>query len=90
LGRRLAEGDRQVRIFGQLFDRRAEVKNINGLSAHAGQDVLLQYAGQVKGHAKQIFLVHGDPDKAAIFEEKLKEAGIGPVKYPAWQETVEI
>ena len=23
-------------------------------------------------------------------EGKLKEAGIGPVKYPAWQETVEI
>ncbi len=90
LGRRLAEGDRQVRIFGQLFDRRAEVKTIDGLSAHAGQDALLQYASQVKGHAKEIFLVHGEPDKAAIFEEKLKEAGIGPVKYPAWQETVEI
>jgi Predicted exonuclease of the beta-lactamase fold involved in RNA processing len=90
LGRRLAEGDRQIRIFGQLFDRRAEVATINGLSAHAGQDDLLKYAGQVNGHAKQVFLVHGEPDKAAIFEDKLKEAGIGPVKYPAWQETVEI
>jgi metallo-beta-lactamase family protein len=90
LGRRLAEGDRQVRIFGQLFDRRAEVKTIDGLSAHAGQDVLLNYARQVKGHAKKIFLVHGEPDKAAIFEQKLKEEGIGPVQYPLWQETVEI
>ena len=90
LGRRLAEGDHQVRIFGQLFDRRAEVKTIDGLSAHAGQDVLLNYARQVKGHAKKIFLVHGEPDKAAIFEQKLKEEGIGPVQYPLWQETVEI
>jgi len=90
LGRRLAEGDRQVRIFGQLFERRAEVETIGGLSAHAGQDGLLQYARQVKGHARKIFLVHGEPDKEAIFEQKLKEEGIGPVYYPAWQETVEI
>jgi metallo-beta-lactamase family protein len=90
LGRRLAEGDRQVRIFGQLFERHAEVQTIGGLSAHAGQDLLLQYANQVKGHARTIFLVHGEPDKEAIFETKLKEAGIGPVHYPQWQETVEI
>ena len=90
LGRRLAEGDRQVRIFGQLFDRRAEVNTIDGLSAHAGQDALLQYARQVKGRARQIILVHGEPEKEAIFEQKLRAEGIGPVHYPMWQETVEI
>ncbi|MHC1740185.1 MAG: MBL fold metallo-hydrolase RNA specificity domain-containing protein [Anaerolineaceae bacterium] len=90
LGRRLADGDKQVRIFGQLFERRAEVTKIDGLSAHAGQDMLLRYARQVKGHAKKIILVHGEPDKAAIFEGKLTAEGIGPVYYPQWQETVEI
>jgi metallo-beta-lactamase family protein len=90
LGRRLAEGDRQVRIFGQLFDRRAEIKTIDGLSAHAGQDMLLQYARPVKDHVKKIFLVHGEPEKVAIFEEKLKEEKIGPFYYPQWQETIEI
>lgn len=90
LGRRMAEGDRQVRIFGQLFDRRAEVKIINGFSAHAGQDALLQYARRVKGHAKHIFLVHGEPDKEAIFESLLKQEGIGPISFPDWKETYEI
>ena len=90
LGRRLAERDRQVRIFGQLFERRAEVETIGGLSAHGGQEMLLQYARQVKGHVKQIYLVHGEPEVAAISAEKLREEGIGPVEYPTWQETVEI
>jgi metallo-beta-lactamase family protein len=90
LGRRLAEGDRQVRIFGQLFERRAEVITIDGFSAHAGQDMLLKYAGQVKDHAKEIFLVHGEPDKVEIFTQKLKEQGVGPLKFPEWKETVEI
>lgn len=90
LGRRLADRENYVRIFGQLFERRAEVETIGGLSAHGGQEMLLQYARKVKGHVKQIFLVHGEPEIAAIFEQKLKDEGIGPVKYPVWQETVEI
>jgi metallo-beta-lactamase family protein len=90
LGRRLAERDRQVRIFGQLFECRAEVETIGGLSAHGGQEMLLQYARQVKGHAKKIFLVHGEPETAAIFKQKLTDEGIGPVEYPDWHEVVEI
>lgn len=90
LGRRLAEHDKQVRIYGQLFDVRADVETIGGLSAHAGQELLLQYAKAANGRAKQIFLVHGDPEVAKTFEQKLKESGIGPVCYPAWKEEVEI
>ncbi len=90
LGRRLAERATQVRIFGQLYERRAEVETIGGLSAHGGQDVLVQYARSVNGKAKKIFLVHGDPEVAAVFQQKLKEEGIGPVEYPVWQESVEI
>lgn len=44
LGRRLVERSKQVRIFGQLFGVRAEIATIGGLSAHAGQDMLINYA----------------------------------------------
>lgn len=90
LGRRLAEREEHVRIFGQLFERRAEVETIGGLSAHGGQKMLLEYARRVKGKAKKVFLVHGEPETAAVFEGLLKEEGIGPVEYPQWHETVEI
>lgn len=90
LGRRLVDRERMVRIFGDEYDLRAEVVTINGLSAHAGQDYLLQYASSVKGRVKKIFLVHGEAEAAAVFMAKLKEAGIGPVEYPAYQQEVEI
>lgn len=90
LGRRLVDRERMVRIFGDEYDLRAEVVTINGLSAHAGQDYLLQYASAVKGRVKKIFLVHGEAEAAAVFMAKLKEAGIGPVEYPAYQQEVEI
>jgi metallo-beta-lactamase family protein len=90
LGRRLVDKDPVVRIFGEEYDLRAEVVTINGLSAHAGQDYLLQYASAVKGRVKKIFLVHGEQEAADAFQAKLKEAGIGPVEYPAYQQQVEL
>ncbi|PKN99248.1 MAG: MBL fold metallo-hydrolase [Chloroflexi bacterium HGW-Chloroflexi-4] len=90
LGRRLVDRDPIVRIFGEEYDLRAEVVTINGLSAHAGQDYLLQYAAAVKGRVKKIFLVHGEEEAATIFQAKLNEAGIGPVEYPTYQQEVEI
>jgi len=90
LGRRLKEHDKQVRIFGALYEVRATVETIDGLSAHAGQDLLLDYAAAVKGRAQKIFLVHGEPEVAAVFQEKLKEQGITNVEYPAWRQTIEL
>lgn len=90
LGRRIVDKDRRVKIYGEEYDLLAEVVTINGLSAHAGQDFLLQYASAVKGRVKKIFLVHGESEAAAAFQVKLKEAGIGPVEYPIYQQQVEI
>lgn len=90
LGRRLVEGAKELRIFGELYDCLAEVAQINGLSAHAGQDMLLQYAGAVKGRVKKIFLVHGEEDAATAFMKKLDERGIGPYEYPHYRQTVEV
>jgi metallo-beta-lactamase family protein len=90
LGRRLVEKAKELRIFGQLYEVRAEVETINGLSAHAGQDLLLKYAGAVKGRAKKIYLVHGEEDAATVFMEKLKERGIEPFEYPLYKQTAEI
>ncbi len=90
LGRRLADREKMVRIFGQWFERRAEVATIGGLSAHAGQDILIQYAAASKDSLKDIYLVHGEPDASSVFQAKLAERQIGPVLYPKWGEEVEL
>lgn len=90
LGRRLEEKEKQVRIFGQLFDVRAEIRKITGLSAHAGQDLLLKYALAVKDRVKKVYLVHGEPEAASVFQEKLKSNGMHQVEYPEWNQVVVI
>jgi len=90
LGRRLVEGEKVVRIFGEEFPVRAEVACINGLSAHAGQDSLLAYTMAVRGRVREIFLVHGEPRSATVFQQKLAEAGFARVWYPRLGDSSEL
>lgn len=90
LGRRLADRAPVVRIFGEEYQRRANVATIGGLSAHAGQDTLLEYAASTRRTLKGIYLVHGEPPAARALTERLKAEGLGPVYAPGPFEMIEI
>jgi metallo-beta-lactamase family protein len=83
LGRRIVERQPQLKIFGELYQLRAEVAILNAFSAHAGQDELLNYAQTMnKAKLKNIFLVHGEIVQARELSRKLSEAGYGNVSIP--------
>lgn len=82
LGRRLAERQEQVKIFGEMYHRRARIETIGGLSAHAGQSMLIEYAAAVKDQVKKVFLVHGETRGAQPLMEKLKEIGLSEIYFP--------
>ena len=90
LGRRLAERQEQVKIFGKTYRRRAEVATIGGLSAHGGQKMLVEYAAAVKDQVQKVFLVHGEERGAHPLMEKLKGIGIPEVHFPEAHTSVEI
>jgi metallo-beta-lactamase family protein len=90
LGRRLADREKKVRIFGEEFKVKAEVVTIGGLSSHAGQNFLVEYALKVKGKVKQVFLVHGEPAPAEALSQRLVQAGMDKPAYPQWRESVEL
>jgi metallo-beta-lactamase family protein len=90
LGRRLADREKHIKIFGEGFTRRAEVVTIGGLSAHAGQDLLVEYALAVKPQVKKVFLVHGEELPAMALRAKLAEQGLTEVYYPDLHSSVEI
>jgi len=91
LGRRLAERQREVRIFGETYYRKAQVETINGFSAHAGQRLLVDYACSVAGSANKIYLVHGEPIAASALQEKIRNCdNLPPVHFPEQSETVEL
>ncbi len=83
LGRRLVEKQERVRIFGEEYRLRAEVATIGGLSAHAGQGFLLDYAEAVRGSVKETALVHGEERAASALQEKMEERGLVRGIFPA-------
>ncbi len=89
LGRRLADREERVKIFGEVYYRRAEVATIGGLSAHAGQDLLVEYALRVKDSARRVFLVHGEAGPAQALTDQLAKKGMKQVIYPDLHERFE-
>lgn len=90
LGRKLSDGVSPVRIYNEMYPVKAEVQTINGLSGHAGQDMLVEYATSLQGIARKVLLVHGEPDAAAIFTQKLADAGMRHVLYPSLNTSIEL
>jgi len=90
LGRRLADREKQIKIFGESHNVKAEIATIGGLSGHAGQDLLVKYATGVKQTVKKVFLVHGEEKSAMALMEKLKEQNMNEVYYPELHSRVEI
>jgi metallo-beta-lactamase family protein len=90
LGRRLADREKHVRIFGEPYTVRAEIATIGGLSGHAGQDLLTRYAVNTRDTVKKIFLVHGEAVPAAALTEKLKYQNMKEVYYPTLHSSVEL
>lgn len=90
LGRRLADREKVVKIFGESYKCKAEIATIGGLSSHAGQDLLVEYASGVRQSAKSVFLVHGEERGALPLVEKLKENRMKHVHYPAMHSGVEL
>jgi len=90
LGRRLLEKARQIRIFGELYDVRARVHVINGLSAHADASELESMAAGLAEGCREAFLVHGEPDQSEALAARFRARGFRRLRIPARGERVEL
>lgn len=90
LGRRLQDGEKRVRIFGETYDVRASVEAIEGYSAHADQSELLAWADTLdRERLQHLFLVHGEPQASDMLAQLLRSAGFTNVTAPMRGASVE-
>jgi metallo-beta-lactamase family protein len=72
-GRRLVNGDEQVKIHGRWIPVKAHVTRISGLSAHADASELMIWLSQREREPGQVVLVHGEYDAQQAFAESLRD-----------------
>lgn len=90
LGRKIQSGLNPVRIFGEMYERRAEVESIDGYSAHADRDELRAWVKGLGGPIRRAFVVHGEDTALTAMAELLKEEGVGQVMIPKLGETFDL
>lgn len=72
LGRRLLEGVERVHIFGEEIAVKAQIHDLTGLSAHADQEQLLEWASNFSPPRLTV-LTHGEPNAAETLAKLLEE-----------------
>lgn len=83
LGRRIADGEKIVKIFGEEYKVKAKVTVLDSLSAHADQRELLDYFQNFeKQKLERIFLVHGEENELQTFASLLKQKGFKRINIP--------
>ena len=88
LGRRIVDGEKEVRILGQQYPVKARVTQIHGFSAHADKEELLEWLSALKKPPKKLFVVHGEAESAQQFADYIKEKTGWSVSVPAYKEEV--
>jgi len=89
-GATLVGGADVVRIFSQLVPIRAEVCNIETMSAHADQAELLQWLAAFKRPPRQVFITHGEPAAADALRQKIEQRFGWSCTVPEYRDEVEL
>jgi metallo-beta-lactamase family protein len=84
LGARLANGTKEVSIFGNVYEVKAEVKKIESYSGHGDYKEMLKYLEcQDSGAVEQTFIVHGEYETQKKYAARMEEAGFRNIEIPA-------
>ncbi|HEY0628951.1 MAG TPA: MBL fold metallo-hydrolase, partial [Sphingomicrobium sp.] len=75
-GRAMVDGQRQVKIHGGWIDIRAEVADLEMLSAHADADEIMRWLSAFSGPPEETFIVHGEPAASDALRQRI-EAELG-------------
>jgi metallo-beta-lactamase family protein len=90
LGRRVADGEQQVKVLGQWIPVRARIEKIGGFSAHADWKEVLRWLQDLSAPPKKVFVTHGEPDAAAAMATRIRERFGWEVEVPQYSARFEL
>ncbi len=85
-GAAMIAGAETIKIHGEHWPVRAEVCNLDMLSAHADADEIIAWLSGFERPPRQIFIVHGEPDASDALRQRIEEELNYPCLVPEPQE----
>ncbi len=71
-GRRLADGETEVKMHGEFVPVRAQIEQVHSFSVHADADELIDWMKSIEQPPKRVFVVHGESGAAESFRDRIK------------------
>lgn len=71
-GRRLIEGETEVKMHGEMVPVRAQIEQIESFSVHADSEELIAWLRTASEQPGQVLVVHGEAGAAETFSDRIK------------------
>ena len=89
-GRRIQDGEREVRIMKEWIPVRCHVERVEGFSAHADWKAVLRWLEGLQTTPKTVFTTHGEPDAAEAMAGHIRERFGWNVVVPQYEQTIDL
>lgn len=89
-GRRIQDGEREVRIMKNWIPVRCRVERVEGFSAHADWKAVLRWLEGLPAQPQTVFTTHGEPDAAEAMAQHIRDRFGWTVRVPVYEETFEL
>ena len=89
-GDRLARGESEIKIHGQLWPVRARIERMDNLSAHADYEEMLDWMSHISNRPRKVFVTHGETEAAQSMRQKIEERFGWNAVVPHYQQTEEM
>jgi metallo-beta-lactamase family protein len=89
-GRRISDGEKQVKILGQWVPVRCKLEKIGGFSAHADWKEVVRWLEGMPTPPKKVFITHGEPEAATAMAARLRERFGWTIEVPQYGEKFDL
>ena len=89
-GRRILNGEREVRIMKEWIPVNCHVTQVQGFSAHADWKAVLKWLSGLPNTPKMVFTTHGEPDAAEAMAGHIRDELGWNVVVPQFEQTIEL
>jgi metallo-beta-lactamase family protein len=90
IGRRVADGEKQVKVLGQWIPVRAKIEKIGGFSAHADWKEVVRWLEGMPAAPKRVFVTHGETGSADAMASHIRERFGWNIEVPQYGERFEL
>lgn len=89
-GRRIQNGEREVRIMKNWIPVKCHVEKVEGFSAHADWKAVLRWLSGLRTTPKAVFTTHGEPEAAEAMARHIRERFGWNVVVPQYEQRIEL